>query len=59
MLTHVWVGRKNHPDRRGQLCRILVAVKGKFIIEFADGTKTVTVRGTFKKRTIYVAGKHV
>ena len=49
-MTHVWVGRYNHPDRRGQLCRVLVARKGKFLIEFEDGRKTVTVRGTFRKR---------
>ncbi len=47
--SHVWIGRKFLPNRHGQLCRILVAWRGKFELEFADGWRTVTVRGTFRR----------
>jgi len=49
--THIWVGRFNHPDRHGQRCRIFLVRNGKYLIEFKDGKKTVTVRGTFRKLT--------
>jgi hypothetical protein len=49
-MTHVRVGRRNLPERRGRFLRILVARKGKFAVEFADGWRVVTVRDTFRKR---------
>lgn len=47
--THVWVSRKWLPQYRGSGLRIFVGHKGKFLVEFEDGTKVVTVRGTFRK----------
>jgi hypothetical protein len=48
-MTHVWRGRRNLPERYGEPCRILVARKGKFVLEFADGLTVSTVRGTFRR----------
>ena len=48
-MTHVWVGRKYLPERNGQRCRLVKAVRGKFLLEFADGHRVTTVRGTFRK----------
>lgn len=48
--SHVWKGRRLLPERYGQKCRLLVARKGKYEVEFEDGHKTITVRGTFKRR---------
>lgn len=46
---HVWVSRKWLPQYRGCRLRVLVSRNGKFLVEFEDGTKVVTVRGTFRK----------
>ena len=48
-MTHVWIGRRFLSERHGQPCRLLVAHRGKFILEFADGWKVATVRGTFRR----------
>jgi len=48
-MTHVWIGRKRLPQRRGQRCRIVTASRGKFLIEFDDGWQAVTMRGTFRR----------
>ncbi len=48
-MSHVWIGRRFLPDRRGQFCRLLVGCRGKFLLEFADGWQVVTVRGTFRR----------
>lgn len=48
-MSHVWIGRRFLPDRYGQSCRILVAHRGKFLLQFADGWRVATVRGTFRK----------
>ncbi len=48
-MTHVWIGRRYLPDRYGQPCRLLVAVRGNFLIEFADGWLVRTVRGTIRR----------
>ena len=47
--THTWIGRRFLPERHGQLCRLLVARHGKFLLEFVDGWQVATVRGTFRK----------
>jgi hypothetical protein len=49
-MTHVWIGRKYLPGRLGELCRLLVARRRKFLLEFADGYRVATVRGTFRKK---------
>ena len=49
LLTHAWIGRRFLPERYGQRCRVLVSRRGKHLIQFEDGTKTVTVRGTFQR----------
>ena len=49
MNTHYWIGRRFLPERHRQPCRLLVAHRGKFLIEFADGWKVATVRGTFRR----------
>lgn len=46
-MTHVWIGRRYLPERHGQPCRVIVSRRGKHLIEFVDGHRTVTVRGTF------------
>jgi hypothetical protein len=48
-MTHVWIGRRLLPERHGQPCRLLVAVRGKFLVEFADGWLVRTVRGTIRR----------
>ena len=48
-MTHVWIGRKFLPGRRGQRCRLLIAYRGKFLLEFGDGWRVLTVRGTFRR----------
>jgi hypothetical protein len=49
-MTHTWIGRRFLPERRGEPCRLLVARGGKFLLEFADGGRVATVRGTFRRR---------
>lgn len=48
-MTHIWTGRSYLPERHGQRCRLLVANRGKFLLEFDDGWRVVTVRGTFRR----------
>lgn len=48
-MTHTWIGRNFLPHRHGQGCRLLVARRGKFLLEFADGWRVATVRGTFRR----------
>lgn len=48
-MTHTWIGRRLLPERHGQPCRLLVAWRGKYLIEFADGWRVATVRGTFRR----------
>jgi hypothetical protein len=48
-LTHRWAGRKWLPERYGQRLRLLVCRRGKYLVEFGDGTKVVTMRGTFRR----------
>ena len=48
-MGHIWVGRRFLPDRYGQPCRLLVARRGKFLVEFADGWQVATTRGTFRR----------
>lgn len=45
--TYVWIGRRFLAERHGEPCRLLVARRGKFLLEFADGFRVSTVRGTF------------
>ena len=48
--THRWVGRRRLPERYGQRCRVLSAVRGKFLLQFQpDRHMAVTVRGTFRR----------
>ncbi|HUS92192.1 MAG TPA: hypothetical protein VM695_10105 [Phycisphaerae bacterium] len=49
-LSHVWIGRNFLPERHGQPCRLVVSSKGKHVVEFADGERVSTVRGTFRRR---------
>jgi len=51
-MTHVWIGRRYLPERHGQLCRLLKAHGGKFLLEFADGWQVLTFRGTFRRRRV-------
>ncbi len=48
-MTHRWIGRNFLPDRYGQSCRVLVARRGKYLIQFQDGWLVATVRGTFRR----------
>ena len=48
-MTHTWIGRRYLPNRYGQPCRLLVSRRGKHLVEFADGWRVVTVRGTFRR----------
>ena len=48
-MTHTWIGRRYLPERYGQSLRLLVARRGKFLVEFADGWRAVTMRGTFRR----------
>lgn len=48
-MTHFWYSTRYLPERRYQPCRILIARKGKYLLEFEDGYTVVTVRGTFRR----------
>ena len=52
MAEYIWIGRNFLPHRRGQPCRLLRSYRGKHLLQFADGWRVVTVRGTFRKRTV-------
>lgn len=47
-MTHVWFWRKYRPDRKGDLCRLLVVGRGpgprNVLVEFADGERVVAPR---------------
>lgn len=44
-MTHIWFWRSRLPERKGQLCRILVRGKmNSILVEFEDGYKVVTSR---------------
>jgi len=44
-VTHIWFWRSRLPERKGQLCRILVRGKmNSILVEFEDGYKVVTSR---------------
>ena len=44
-MTHWWRIRKWHPERFGQLCRVLARGRmNTILIEFADGYKMTTSR---------------
>ena len=47
---HIWIGRNFLPERHGQPCRVVASHYGKHVLEFADGFKVATVRGTFRKQ---------
>ena len=47
--THTWIGRRYLPHRHGQPCKLLASSRGKHLLEFCDGWRVVTVRGTFKR----------
>jgi len=49
VMTHVWIGRRFLPERYGCQCKVLVAIRGKFLLEFGDGLQVATVRGTFRR----------
>ena len=42
---HVWFWRSRLPERKGQRCRVLArGAMNSVLVEFEDGTKTVTSR---------------
>ncbi len=52
-MTHVWIGRRFLPARHGQPCRLVCRGPGpgprNWLVEFADGQRVVTVRGTVRR----------
>jgi hypothetical protein len=54
-MTHIWIGRRFLPERNGEPCRLIVARRGKYLVEFSDGRRVVTVRGTFRKQAAQAA----
>lgn len=49
VMTHVWCSRRFSPEQFGHACRVIAASRGKFLLEFQDGWRVATVRGTFKR----------
>jgi hypothetical protein len=48
--THVWFWRSRLPERKGQLCRVIVRGKmNSILVEFEDGYKVVTSRYAVRK----------
>lgn len=47
--SHRWISKRFLPSRRGQVCRLLMPHRGRFLLGFADGHQVVTVRGTFRR----------
>ena len=47
--THTWIGRRFLPERHGQPCRLIASRRGKHLLEFGDGWRVATVRGTFRR----------
>jgi hypothetical protein len=44
-VTYVWRIRKWHPERFGQVCRVLAwGPMNACLVQFADGTKMMTLR---------------
>jgi hypothetical protein len=49
-MTHVWFWLSRLPERKGQLCRVLVRGKmNSILVEFEDGYKVVTSRYAVRK----------
>lgn len=49
-ITRYWRIRKHHPERFGQLCRILACGKlNSILVEFEDGYKMITIRYYVRK----------
>ena len=49
-MTHRWYWRKWLPERRGQLCRVVVTGKmNSALVEFEDGARVVTSRYAVRK----------
>ena len=47
---YVWFWRVRLPERKGQLCRVLVrGKKNSVLVEFEDGYKVVTSRYAVRK----------
>lgn len=48
--THRWFWRKRLPERKGQLCRVLVRGRmNSILVEFEDGYRVVTSRFAVRK----------
>jgi hypothetical protein len=49
--THIWFWRSRLPERKGQLCRVLVRSKmNSILVEFEDGYRVVTSRYAVRKK---------
>ena len=47
--SYVWRSRRYLPERRGETCRLLVFWRRKCLVEFKDGTQTVTTLGCIRR----------
>ncbi len=54
-MTHVWIGRRLLPERHGQPCRLLVARRGKYLLQFDDGWRVVLEECFRQLKLFYVA----
>lgn len=49
-MDHIWFWKKRLPERKGQLCKVLVrGAKNSILVEFEDGYKVVTSRFAVRK----------
>jgi hypothetical protein len=52
-VTHVWYWRTVRPDRKGHLCRVVCAARGRgprnVLVEFADGEKLIAPRWAVRR----------
>ena len=53
---YVWYWRRQHPERKGQRCKVVELFTGVYshgdcLVEFPDGTRLVTSRSAVRRST--------
>ena len=44
-----WVSRRWLPERRGEVCRLLIFHRRRVLVEFEDGYRVISVLGCIKR----------
>jgi hypothetical protein len=50
--THVWKSRTTHPERNGQLCRIIASTQRIIVVQFPDGARLEGRAQCLRKRPL-------